>query len=79
MLSGGAQQVAQKHVQLEDLPTLITQTYGPDTFQVIISNQNMPRQVRQDQDRPTPCSGLQSLSRTEAEVKQPEPYMRQHP
>lgn len=37
--------VAAKRVQLEDLQALIIDVFGPDTFQIIVSDQNMPRQV----------------------------------
>jgi len=37
--------VAAKRVQLEDLQALIIDVFGPETFQIIVSDQNMPRQV----------------------------------
>lgn len=38
--------VAAKRVQLEDLQRIIVDVFGQGTFQIIISDQNMPRQVR---------------------------------
>lgn len=38
--------VAAKRVQLEDLQRIVVDVFGQGTFQIIISDQNMPRQVR---------------------------------
>jgi hypothetical protein len=39
------EKVAGKYIQLEEIPVLIQKHFGPDTFHIMISNQNMPRQV----------------------------------
>ena len=40
--------VAAKRVQLEDLQRIVVDVFGQGTFQIIISDQNMPRQVGVD-------------------------------
>jgi hypothetical protein len=37
--------VAAKRVQLEDLQAIIVDVFGAETFQIIVSDQNMPMQV----------------------------------